>query len=203
MGFYRRVLFPRLLDRTMRAREAAERRARLLPAAAGRVLEVGIGSAHNLPFYGPSVSEVTGVDPSPELLAIARRRHRGGVPLILVEGGAESLPFEDARFDTAVSTWSLCSMADLAVALAEVRRVLKPGGMFLFVEHGRAPDAAIARWQARLDPLWTRIAGGCHLDRAIDRAIVAAGFRVERLETGYMAVPRVLGFTYEGVARPA
>ena len=119
----------------------------------------------------------------------------------LLEGSAEALPLDDASVDSVVTTWTLCSVADPVRALREARRVLRPGGRLLFVEHGRAPELRVSRWQDRLTPLWKRVAGGCHLNREIDSLVSAAGFRMERLDTGYMRGPRVMTFMYSGQAR--
>ncbi len=204
MGFYGRYVLPRLLDLAMRSGTATPYRARLLPAARGRVLEVGIGSGRNLPFYGPEVRSVVGVDPSAELLAMAARRAAAGrFPVELVNRSAEALSFEEGAFDTVVATFTLCSIAEPARALAEIRRVLKPDGALLFVEHGRAPEPGVAAWQDRLNPLWGRIAGGCNLNRRIDDLIRGAGFALDRLDTGYAKGPRPFTFIYEGLARRA
>ena len=203
MGCYDRLVLPRLIDFAMASGEASRYRVATLEPASGRVLELGIGSGRNLPFYGGGVTELVGVDPAPELLEMARRRAAtAAFPVSLVERSAETLPFENAAFDMAVATWTLCSIPNAAAALGELRRVLKPGGRLLFVEHGQAPDAGVARWQRRLTPYWRRCAGGCHLDRPIDRLVAAAGFHIEHLETGYARAPRVLGYMYRGVARP-
>jgi len=124
------------------------------------------------------------------------------VPVTLVEGSAEALALDDRSFDTVVTTWSLCSIPDVRQALAEVRRVLRPGGVLLFVEHGRSPEPGIARWQDRLDPLWTRLAGGCHLNRAMDVLLSDAGFRLDALSTTRVPGPRTHTFLFEGRARP-
>jgi ubiquinone/menaquinone biosynthesis C-methylase UbiE len=205
MGLYRRYLLPRLLHHSMKHKEATRIRGRVIPAARGRVLEVGIGSGLNLPFYGPEVRSVAGVDPSAELLAMAGRRARG-LPFEVAfhAQGAERLPFDDRSFDCVVSTWTLCSIAQGAEALAELRRVLGPDGELVFVEHGLSPDARVAAWQGRLDPLWNRCSGGCHLNRPIDRMLRAAGFRIKQLETGYLIQgPRPLTFHFRGRAGPA
>jgi ubiquinone/menaquinone biosynthesis C-methylase UbiE len=170
--------------------------------ATGRVLEIGIGSAENLPFYGAAVSEVIGVDPSPTLVGMARRR-RAVIPFKfdVLQCSGEDMPLESRSIDTVLTTWSLCSVADPHRVLREARRLLRPGGQFLFVEHGRSPDASVRTWQDRLDPIWTRIAGGCHLNRKMDDLVNAAGFRIEQIRTGYAPAPRIMGFMYEGRAQ--
>lgn len=204
MGLYASVLLPRLIDLVMRNPVARAERARLLPAATGRVLDVGIGSGLNLPFYSTSVPGVYGVDPSPTLLAMARRRAAGvRFPVILVKASAERLPMADGSFDTVVVTWSLCSIPDPPAALGEMRRVLKPGGQLLFVEHGRAPDPGVQAWQDRLTPMWKRVAGGCHLNRKMDALIEAGGFRFTRVERQYVEGLRLFSYHYRGAAVPA
>lgn len=203
MGLYGRFVVPRLIAAAMRTPALLPFRARLGAAAEGRVLELGIGSGLNLAYYGTSVTAVTGIDPSPVLLALAEAKGRGlAFPLDLHAAPAERLPLHTASIDTVVTTWTLCSVADAALALAEARRVLRPGGRLLFAEHGLAPDAAVARWQHRITPAWRVLAGGCHVNRAIDAAIREAGFTLERLDTGYLGAPRALTFMYFGSARP-
>ena len=178
-------------------------RSRVAGAAEGRVLEIGIGSGLNLPLYAPNVSEVVGVDPSPELLS--RAHDAAGqcrAPVTLLEGSAEALPLDDQSFDTVVTTWSLCTIPDVRQALIEVRRVLRPGGSLLLAEHGRAPEPRVALWQDRLDPIWTRIAGGCHLNRPMDVLLSNAGFRLDEITTARVPGPRTHTFIYEGRARP-
>jgi ubiquinone/menaquinone biosynthesis C-methylase UbiE len=203
MGAYERWILPRLLDLAMRAREATRYRKGVIPAASGHVLEIGIGSGLNLPFYGSAVTRLYGLDPSKALLAMARKkRPRAGFPVELIERSAEDIPLENRSIDTVVSTWTLCTVPDATRALREAWRVLKPGGTLLFVEHGHAPDPNVQLWQRRLDPLWSRIAGGCHLDRRIDRLIVEAGFELVRIEKEYADAPRPLGYMYHGRAQP-
>lgn len=203
MSFYRRWVIPRLTHLAMRHKELHPYRRRALAQARGRVLEIGIGSGLNLPFYGSEVTGVVGIDPSPELLRLAgRAAGETGFPVELLERSAEELPIEDRSIDTAITSWTLCSIPDAARALREVRRTLKPGGRLLFVEHGLAPDPDVVRWQKRLTPLWKRCSGGCHLDRPIDRLVREAGFAIEALETGYAKGPRMVAFFYEGRARP-
>lgn len=204
MSFYGRHVLPRLLHLAMRQGALTPFRERVIGAAEGRVLEIGIGSGLNLPLYGPGVRAVIGLEPSPQLLRMARDRISAApAPVELLEASAEAVPLEDASIDTVVTTWTLCTIPDAPRALAEMRRVLTPGGALLFVEHGRAPEPSVARWQDRLDPLWCRAAGGCHLNRRIDELIAAAGFRVDRLANARLPGPRTHTFLYEGRARPA
>lgn len=203
MGLYQKHVLPFLIHLSMRQRNLAPYRARVVPAAEGRVLEIGIGSGLNLPYYGATVEQVIGLDPSPKLLAMTRESaRRTSVPLELIESSAEAIPLYNRSIDTVVTSWTMCSIPDVQQALGEIRRVLKPGGRLLFVEHGRAPEPGVRRWQDRLTPVWRRIGGGCHLNRAISELIENAGFRIERLETGYMRGLRPMTFMYEGRARP-
>jgi ubiquinone/menaquinone biosynthesis C-methylase UbiE len=204
MGFYSHWLFPRVLDLVMRQKQVVPFRRRIGKAAAGRVLDVGIGSGLNLPFYGDQVAQVLGLDPSSELLHFAEERAKERpTPVELVRGSGDSLPIEDHTIDTAVLTFTLCSVADAPATLREIRRVLRPEGHLLFAEHGQAPDARVARWQDRLTPAWQRIAGGCHLNRKPDDLIRAAGFKIEALESGYLKGPSVSSFVYSGAACPS
>lgn len=201
MGLYDRYIVPRLLTLAMRNRELVPYRERVGQAAEGRVLEIGIGSALNLPFYGPAVAEVVGVDPSPALVAMARRHSGLRFPFKVIDGTGEQLPLENQTFDTVVTTWSLCSVTDPVQVLREARRVLRPGGQLLFAEHGRAPEPRVRWWQDTLDPVWTRIAGGCHLNRKMDDLVQESGFRIADLRTGYARGPRPMTFMYEGKAQ--
>ena len=203
MGFYKDQIVPLLINLTMRRRDLAAYRGRVIPAAEGRVLEVGIGSGFNLPFYSRNVERLIGLDPSPKLLAMVQRNLRADAPSVeLVEGSAEAIPLESNSVDTVVTTWTLCSIPDAAGALREMHRVLRPTGRLLFIEHGRAPEAKVRWWQDRLTPAWKWIGGGCHLNRAIQTLIEDAAFRFDRFETGYMRGPKPLTFIYEGTARP-
>jgi SAM-dependent methyltransferase len=202
MGFYQRYILPQLLNLSMRSSRLAPYRQRLISLASGRVLEIGIGSGLNLPFYTAHTTEILGLDPHPKLLAMASRI-ASRVPANIVGGSADSIPVGDATVDTVVTTWTLCTIPDVMAALREMRRVLKPDGQLLFVEHGLAPDEGVRRWQHRLTPLWKGIAGGCHLDRDIAGLIRGAGFDIAHVETGYMPGPKPMTFMYEGSARPA
>ena len=199
MAVYAKLILPCLLDLAMRSHLLAPYRERVIGAARGRVLEVGVGSGLNLPLYGPAVDRVCGIDPSPELVRLASTR-AANVPVALIRASAERLPFGDAVFDTIVMTWTLCSIPNPSAALNAMRRVLKPGGRLLFVEHGLAPEDRIAGWQRWLTPCWKAIGGGCHLDRKMDDLVRAAGFRVDALEAGYMRGPKPWTFMYQGSA---
>ncbi|MBT3237144.1 MAG: class I SAM-dependent methyltransferase [Rhodospirillaceae bacterium] len=202
MGVYEKHILPRILHLVMRSRDLARLRAELVPQARGRVLEVGLGSGLNLPFYGAGVDAVTGLDASPELLSIAEKNNVGtSFNLDFVARGAEDIPFDDKSFDTVLTTWTMCSIGDVGAALKEMRRVLKPGGELLFIEHGRSPDPKVQAWQDRLDGLWGRCAGGCHLNRDIDGLVREAGFDLHQLETGHLVQgPRMLTYSYLGRA---
>jgi ubiquinone/menaquinone biosynthesis C-methylase UbiE len=204
VAFYGDIVLPRLVHFAMRNKKLAPYRKRIVPAAHGRVLEVGMGSGLNLPFYGPGVTEIVGLEPSQSLIAMASKRARAsGRRVSLLEGSAEAIPLDPASVDTVVMTWTLCSLANATAALAEIRRVMKPGADLLFVEHGRAPDASVVRWQERLTPVWKRVSGGCHLSRPMADLIRAGGFQLAELRTGYMPGPRPFSFIYEGLARPS
>ena len=201
MSLYSRFVLPRLIDLAMRQKRVRERREHLVPRAHGAVLEVGIGSGLNLPYYTSRVRQLAAVDPSAELLAMARSNARRlRVEVQLVQQRAERLPFRAASFDSVLLTWALCSIPDPTAALREIRRVLKPGGELFFIEHGLAREPGVAAWQRRLTPLWRPLAGGCHLDRRID-ALIGAAFRHVELETFYLEGPRILTYMYEGCAR--
>src|SRR5271166_1494628 len=203
MSFYQRRIVPWLLHIAMRRRALVPIRKRVISGAEGTVLEIGAGSGLNLPLYGPSTRAVIALDPSAELLGMARKRaEAASVPIKFLEASAEAVPLETGSVDTVVMTWTLCTIPDTSRALAELRRVLKPGGALLFVEHGRAPEPNVARWQDRLDPLWSRIAGGCHLNRKMDELIVRSGFRLNSLVNGRLPGPRTHTFLYEGSATP-
>ncbi|MGB8274067.1 MAG: class I SAM-dependent methyltransferase [Alphaproteobacteria bacterium] len=202
MGFYSEYVVPFAIHLVMKNKEAMRWRQLIVPRAQGRVLEIGIGSGLNLPFYSVEARELCGVEPSRRLIGMARHAASCAAPRVeFLNGTAEMLPYEDASFDTVVSTWTLCSIPQVDRALAEVRRVLKPGGRFLFIEHGCARDAGVRRWQDRLNPAWRAFSGGCNLNRDIVALLKAAGFEVASLESGYLLKgPRTHTFTYAGEA---
>jgi SAM-dependent methyltransferase len=203
MGFYSDIILPRLCDLAMRNKQLVPFRERVIGAAEGRVLEIGVGSGMNLPFYRPPVREVLALEPAPRLVTMARGASRAtSMPVSFLEASAEVIPLHEHSVDTIVTTWTLCSIPQAATALAEMRRVLRPGGKLLFVEHGLAPDEGVRRWQDRLTPAWRCISGGCHLNRPIRSMIEGAGFRIDRIETGYIPGPKPMTFMYEGNARP-
>lgn len=205
-SLYDRFILPKLLGCACSTSPIMRQRAKVVPKATGQVLELGIGLGLNLAFYDPDkVESVTGVDPAAELRAAAMAAPRD--PRLAVEvqdGTAEALPFEAGRFDSVVCTFTLCSVHAPAAALAEARRVLKPGGRLFFCEHGLAPDAGVAKWQRRIEPVWKRIAGGCHLTRPVASAIAAAGFRLEAVDSMYVPKsPKFAAWNEWGVAAPA
>lgn len=201
MGFYNDVVLPRLCDLAMRNKRFAPYRDRVVGAAEGRALEVGAGSGLNLPFYWPGAQEILALEPAPKLVAMARRApNAAGIPISFLEASAEAIPLDNRSIDTVVTTWTLCTIPNAASALAEMRRVLKPGGRLLFVEHGLAPDEGVRRWQNRITPLWRRISGGCHVNRPIKTMVETAGFRIDRIETGYIPGLKPMSFIYEGSA---
>lgn len=201
MGIYHDRVVPHLINLAMRSGHLTPYRQRVVASAEGRVLEIGAGSGLNFPFYTNRATEVVGLECHRRLVRMASQR-KGALEARLVEGSAEAIPLEDRSVDAVVSTWTLCTIPDVGGALAEVRRVLKPEGHLLLVEHGLAPEAHVRKWQHRLTPAWKRIAGGCHLDRPIDQLVEAAGFRIVRMETGYLQGPKAMTFLYEGVAAP-
>ncbi len=206
MSIYQDRVLPYLIHLSMRQGNLATYRQRLLSAAEGRILEIGVGSGHNFRYYSERADHVIGLDPSPKLLSMARETIRSRAlpfPVELLQASAEAIPLRSGSLDTVVTTWTLCTIPNVTSALAEMCRVLKPDGRFLFVEHGLSPDPAVRRWQDRLTPIWKRISGGCHLNRAISQLVQDAGFRIDRIETGYMKGLKPMTYMYEGFARPA
>ena len=204
MSLYDRWILPRVLDVVMRNREMTRYRSGLVPKARGVVLEVGIGSGLNLPFYGPQVERLHAIDPSEELLRMARKRAKSiPFPVECFARSGEAIPIDDHCVDTVLTTFTLCTIADPLAALREMRRVLRPTGRLLFAEHGLAPDRSVQRWQQRCTPVWKRIAGGCNLDRKMDDLIGTAGFHIAELKVEYAKGPRPLSYIYAGSARPA
>lgn len=202
LGWYERHLLPYLIDVACGMAPIRRQRLLVIPRAHGRVLEVGIGTGLNVPLYDRTrVTTLVGVDPALRWHRLARRRiEAAGLDVQLMGLSAETLPAPDASFDTVVSTYTLCTIPDVAAALREMRRVLKPGGRLLFAEHGLAPDAGVAAWQRRLNPLWSPLAGGCRLDRDIPALLREAGFEVD-VQSRYLSGPRFVSYHYWGEAR--
>lgn len=201
MGVYRERILPHLVDKACGSAELARWRARVTEGLAGTVVEIGFGSGLNVPVYPPEVTEVFAVEPA----LVARRLAEGRVaasPVRIVHVGldGQSLPLDDQSCDAALSTFTLCTIPDPAVALAELRRVLRPGGRLHFLEHGLAPDARVAAWQHRIEPLQRKLADGCHLTRDPVALVNAAGFAVERHESRYASGPKPWTWMTEGFA---
>lgn len=204
MGFYAKYVLPRLIDLAMRNKDTARLRAESIPHARGEVLEIGIGSGLNLPFYSAEVQRVYGVDPSLELQQMARKRALG-IPFqveFLSQSAEAPLPLAKESIDTLVVTWTLCSIPNPAEALQQAKRVLKPSGRLIFVEHGRSSDPGVVVWQDRITPIWKHVGGACHLNRKID-LIMGAGFQIMDMRTSYLPGPRPMTFTYQGFAQLA
>jgi ubiquinone/menaquinone biosynthesis C-methylase UbiE len=205
-GWYDRHVLPKVICAACASKPITKQREKIVPLARGRVLELGIGGGLNLRHYDPTVVwSVAGVDPSPELRARAAAAPRPeGLNVDVREGTAEALPFPDATFDDVVCTFTLCSVRDPAASLAEVRRVLRRGGRLLVCEHGLAPDGGVQQWQRRIEPVWKRIAGGCHLTRPVTGMLASAGFRTTAWSTMYLpSTPRIAGWNEWGVAEAA
>ena len=202
MSFYRDQVLPRLQDKVMDRKLTREVRARVCAGLSGEVVEVGFGTGLNAPYYPAAVTKVLAVEPSTVCMRIAAPRiAKSSAPVELAGLTGEHLDLPSATFDAVLSTWTLCTIPDMAAAISELRRVLKPGGAFSFVEHGHAPDAKVARWQDRFEPMNKRLAGGCHLTRHISDDIASAGFEIEELDEYYFkGEPKPFGYTFEGRA---
>ena len=201
MNWYERNVLPWLIELACGMKSVGEQRRKVIPHARGRVLEIGLGTGLNLPFYDAArVHGIVGVEPSLTMHRLALKRSRAArLPLEIVGIGAERLPLADAVFDTVVSTYTLCTIPDPLAALREVRRVLAPGGRLLFAEHGRAPDERVRKWQSRLQPLWGTFSGGCQLGRDIPAILKEAGFDPQ-VQAMYLPGPRFASYHYWGEA---
>ncbi len=202
MAFYEKHVLPRIIDIACGIKPVGILRETLVPLAVGNVLEVGIGTGLNLPYYDSArVQKIWGLDPALAMQKFASRRiAESGLKVELLGMSGEEIQMDTNSFDTVLLTFTLCSIPNGIKALREMRRVLKPSGQLIFCEHGRAPDEDVGRWQDRLTPLWRRIAGGCHLNRPIADQIIAAGFEITNLQTEYLPGPRPLAYTYRGTA---
>ncbi|HET9653585.1 MAG TPA: class I SAM-dependent methyltransferase [Usitatibacter sp.] len=204
-NWYERFILPYAIDLACGMKAVTRQRTKVVPLAKGRVLEVGIGTGLNLRHYDRArIERLAGLDPAVEMHRLARKRMlRAGLDVEMIPLPAETIPADDASFDTVVVTYTLCSIRDPAAALREMRRVLAPGGQLLFCEHGRAPEEGVRRWQARFDRYWPILAGGCHMSRDVPALLTQAGFALEDLQAGYIPGPRVLSYNYWGRALPA
>lgn len=204
MGFYDKFLLPRVVHFVCGQNPAMKQRAKVVPLARGKVLEIGIGSGLNIPYYDPArVSHLWGVDPSREMWGLAEKNAKThDIDAEFIESCAEHLPLDDNSADTVVMTYTLCTIPHVNSALDEVRRVLKPGGELLFCEHGEAPDENVRRWQQRMNPVWKRVGGGCNLNRPISQMLEASGFKSKDLQTMYIPGWKPACFNYWGSARP-
>lgn len=205
MGLYRSHVLPRVIDVVLNRADLHPVRDRVADGLAGEVVEVGFGSGLNVPHYPPAVTRVLAVDPATAGRKLAAARiAANSVPVTFAGLDGEQLPLPDAHIGHVLITWSLCTIPDPGRALGEIYRVLRPGGVLHFAEHGRSPDPRVARWQDRLNPLQQLVAGGCHLNRPIDTLITGSGLRITQLDNYYLLGPKILGYTFEGRAvKPA
>lgn len=195
-----RILAP-TIARVLDTGHCRKHRSHVVPAATGDIVELGFGAGNNLPFYSDQVRSIHAVEPSEGARRLARRRLPDvDIPVYFDGLDGQNLPYPDESFDTCVTTWTMCSIPDPVAALREVKRVLRPGGRLLFLEHGAHPDSSVERTQRRLEPFWKKVAGGCHLSRPIDRLVTDAGFDIIELEHHTMPGPRFANYLYEGTA---
>ena len=201
MGWYARNILPRLIEAGCSQPLLMKLRAQYVPQAQGKVLEIGIGTGLNLEYYDANSVQLTGLDPAEELTGHAKgRAQQLELPISMLGVSGESIPTEDQSFDALVCTWTLCSIPNVEGALKEMHRVLKPGGKMFFIEHGQSPDASVHRWQQRIEPVWKRIAGGCHLTRKADDLIADAGFNITETDCGYLPGPKFAAYMTHGIA---
>ena len=204
MGLYDKYILPKFLNCACGSKPINYQRQKVVPLAKGKVLDIGIGSGLNIPFYNSDqIDKVIGIDPSHELIDLAKDlANKSRVSIDLVIGSAESIPYPDNFFDTVLVTYTMCTIPNVAIANKEMWRVLKDDGRLIFCEHGLAPDKKISKWQNRIDPFWGKIAGGCHLNRDIQKLITDAGFSFESLDKMYIpSTPKFAGYNYWGIGK--
>jgi len=203
LGLYNKYILPKVLNCACGSKPINYQRSKIVPLAEGVILDIGIGSGLNIPFYNESnIDYLYGLDPSPELLEIAKKiANTNGLEIDFLECGAESIPLADNSIDTIVITYTMCTIPDISLSNAEMFRVLKPNGKLLFCEHGIAPDESVAKWQKIINPVWNKIAGGCNLNRDIPRLIKSSGLKISEIEEMYLpSTPKFAGYNYWGVA---
>jgi ubiquinone/menaquinone biosynthesis C-methylase UbiE len=204
LGLYDNYILPKFLNCACSSKPINYQRQKVVPLAKGKVLDIGIGSGLNIPFYNSDkIDKVIGIDPSHELIELAKELANDSKASIeLVIGSAESIPYPDNFFDTVLVTYTMCTIPNVAIANKEMWRVLKDDGRLIFCEHGLAPDKKISKWQNRIDPFWGKIAGGCHLNRDIQKLITDAGFSFESLDKMYIpSTPKFAGYNYWGIGK--
>ena len=204
MSFYNKYILPKVLNCACASKPINYQRDKIVPLAEGVVLDIGIGSGLNIPFYNKTkIKQLYGLDPSKELLDIAKSvAKKENLEIEFLQCGAESIPLPDKSIDTVLMTYTMCTITDVALSNSEIIRVLKDDGKLLFCEHGLAPDKNIAKWQKRINPLWSKIAGGCNLNRDIPNLISSSGFKISNMEEMYLpSTPKFAGYNYWGVAK--
>ena len=204
MSFYNKYILPKVLNCACASKPINYQRDKIVPLAEGVVLDIGIGSGLNIPFYNKTkIKQLYGLDPSKELLDIAKSvAKKENLEIEFLECGAESIPLPDKSIDNVLMTYTMCTITDVALSNSEIIRVLKDDGKLLFCEHGLAPDKNIAKWQKRINPLWSKIAGGCNLNRDIPNLISSSGFKISNMEEMYLpSTPKFAGYNYWGVAK--
>ena len=203
MSLYDKYILPKFLNCACGSKPVSRQRQKVVPLVEGKVLEVGVGTGLNLPFYDKSkIDELWGLDPSEELSAMARKvADRENIVVNFISSGAEEIPLPDSYFDSVLITYTMCTIPEVARANKEIKRVLKRGGKLIFCEHGEAPDENIRKWQKRINPFWGKLAGGCNIDRKIPKLIQNSGFEIVELEEMYLPkTPKIVGYNYWGYA---
>jgi ubiquinone/menaquinone biosynthesis C-methylase UbiE len=204
LGLYNKYILPKVLNCTCGSKPINYQRAKIVPLAEGVVLDIGIGSGLNIPFYNKSkIKYLYGLDPSKELIEMAKPlANLNQIEIEFLECGAENIPLPDNSIDTVLITYTMCTISNVSLANSEIIRVLKNDGKLLFCEHGLAPDKKVANWQKRINPIWTKIAGGCNLDRDIPNLITSSGLKIDNMEEMYLpSTPKFAGYNYWGVAK--
>ena len=203
MSLYDKYVLPKFLNCACGSNPVSRQRQKVVPLVEGKVLEVGVGTGLNLPFYDKSkIDELWGLDPSEELSDMARKlADRENIVVNFISSGAEEIPLPDKYFDSVLITYTMCTIPEVARANKEIKRVLKRGGKLIFCEHGEAPDENIRKWQKRINPFWGKLAGGCNINRKIPSLIQNAGFEIVELEEMYLPkTPKIAGYNYWGYA---